>query len=841
MRVFELAKKIGMPTKELLNLLRKLDIKVSNHMSTLEESEVQTVMKKKDKPLAKVASKRAKTTKALSPAPLPAVEKKSRVLIKKKPTPEEIAAAEALFNKTEEVRKERSPAEPLAPAAQAEPLVPTPAGTEELVRAVSEEEKAAPSVLAEPVAAALAPLAPGAPKVIEPEGEKKGDKEKKKGKSDGWPEVKKELVSKLNKAKKGRKTHWEAEPQADAIAEVPAETRKWQDFKPIHRKEDRKSARRGAGTLLDITKPRKKVIKLYEGLTVKEFSELIGLKVPSIISKLMEMGRMATINQPIGLEEASLIADAFGVKAELISEKTEDEILNQSGPDDPASLLPRPPVITIMGHVDHGKTSLLDAIRQTKVTEGEAGGITQHIGAYTVTVGDKKVAFLDTPGHEAFTAMRARGAKVTDIVVLVVAADDGVMPQTIEAINHAKAANVPIIVAINKIDKPEANTERVKTALAEFELIPEAWGGKTIFAEVSAKKKIGLEALLEMILLQAEVLELKANPNKPVVGTIVEAKIDRGRGPVATVLVQEGTLRAGDAFVTGKHYGKVRALINDEGKKVSEAGPSTPVEVIGLDGVPQAGDTFVVVSDERIAKDVASSRSQRQRVIELSQYKRVTLDDLYQEIQEGIVKELNLIIKADVQGSAEALKESLEKLSTSAVKLRVIHRGVGGITESDVLLASASNAIIIGFNIRPDPKAQELAEREKVDLRPYTIIYDAIADVRAAMEGLLEPTYKERTLGRVEVRQVFSIPKQGTIAGGYVVDGVIARNSAGARVLRDNAVVYEGKLSSLRRFKDDVKEVQTGYECGVGIENFNDIKLGDVIEVYTFDKVAAKL
>ena len=583
------------------------------------------------------------------------------------------------------------------------------------------------------------------------------------------------------------------------------------------------------------------MIKLYEGLTVKEFSELIGLKVPSIISKLMEMGRMATINQPIGLEEASLIADAFGVKAELISEKTEDEILNQSGPDDPASLLPRPPVITIMGHVDHGKTSLLDAIRQTKVTEGEAGGITQHIGAYTVTVGDKKVAFLDTPGHEAFTAMRARGAKVTDIVVLVVAADDGVMPQTIEAINHAKAANVPIIVAINKIDKPEANTERVKTALAEFELIPEAWGGKTIFAEVSAKKKIGLEALLEMILLQAEVLELKANPNKPVVGTIVEAKIDRGRGPVATVLVQEGTLRAGDAFVTGKHYGKVRALITDEGKKVSEAGPSTPVEVIGLDGVPQAGDTFVVVSDERIAKDVASSRSQRQRVIELSQYKRVTLDDLYQEIQEGIVKELNLIIKADVQGSAEALKESLEKLSTSAVKLRVIHRGVGGITESDVLLASASNAIIIGFNIRPDPKAQELAEREKVDLRPYTIIYDAIADVRAAMEGLLEPTYKERTLGRVEVRQVFSIPKQGTIAGGYVVDGVIARNSAGARVLRDNAVVYEGKLSSLRRFKDDVKEVQTGYECGVGIENFNDIKLGDVIEVYTFDKVAAKL
>ena len=837
MRVFELAKKIGMPTKELMVLLRKMEIKVSNHMTALEENDVQTVLKKKDRPTAKVASKGAKAKASIPPPPT--VERKSRVLIKKKPTPEELAAAEALSAKVEEAQKEVAepeilpPIEPLAPVSEA-----TPVQTEEPVAAVSSEEKV---VLDLPGTVIPPPGVPPLAKPAEAESEKKGDKEKKKGKSDGRPEIKKELVSKLNKAKKGRKTHWEDEPQPDAIAEVPAETRKWQDFKPIHRKEDRKSARRGAGTLIDVTKPRRKVIKLYEGLTVKEFSELIGQKVPSIIAKLMEMGRMATINQPIGLDEASLIADAYGVKAEMVSDKTEDELLNPSGPEDPALLLPRPPVITIMGHVDHGKTSLLDAIRMTKVTEGEAGGITQHIGAYTVTVGEKKVAFLDTPGHEAFTAMRARGAKVTDIVVLVVAADDGVMPQTIEAINHAKAANVPIIVAINKIDKPEANLERVRNALSEFELIPEAWGGKTIFAEVSAKKKIGLESLLEMILLQAEVLELKANPNKPVVGTIVEAKIDRGRGPVATVLVQEGTLRVGDAFVTGTHYGKVRALIDDLGKKVIEAGPSTPVEVIGLDGVPQAGDTFVVVSDERIAKDVANSRSQRQRVIELSQYRRVTLDDLYQEIQEGTVKELNLIIKADVQGSAEALKESLEKLSTAAVKLRVIHRGVGGITESDVLLASASNAIIIGFNIRPETKAQELVDRENVDLRLYTIIYDAIADVRAAMKGLLEPTLKERSLGRVEVRQVFSIPKQGTIAGGYVTEGVIARNSAGARVLRDNVVVYEGKLSSLRRFKDDVKEVQTGYECGVGIENFGDIKVGDVIEVYTIDKVATKL
>jgi translation initiation factor IF-2 len=498
-------------------------------------------------------------------------------------------------------------------------------------------------------------------------------------------------------------------------------------------------------------------------------------------------------------------------------------------------------VVTIMGHVDHGKTSLLDAIRETKVAEGEAGGITQHIGAYTVTVHGKQVTFLDTPGHEAFTAMRARGAKVTDIVILVVAADDGVMPQTVEAIHHAKAAGVPLIVAMNKIDKPTANPDRVRNALSEHGLISEAWGGDTIMVEVSAKQKTGLDQLLEMILLQAEVLELKADPHQLAKGTVVEAKLERGRGPVATVLVQSGTLHVGDVFVVGAFSGKVRALINHTGSKVQQAGPSVPVEVIGLPGVPSAGDVFQAVKDERIAREIAEDRAHKQRAAELAGAGKVSLDDLFAKIQEGSVKELSLVIKADVQGSSEALATAIEKLPTEAVKIRVIHNGVGGITESDVLLAAASNAIIIGFNIRPEPKASDLAEKEHVDVRLYTIIYNALNDIKAAMEGLLEPTLKERVLGRAEVRQVFTVSKAGTIAGSYVIDGTITRASAGVRVIRDNVVVYQGRLGSLRRFKDDVREVQQGYECGIAVENFSDIKSGDVIEAYAIDKIAAKL
>ena len=501
----------------------------------------------------------------------------------------------------------------------------------------------------------------------------------------------------------------------------------------------------------------------------------------------------------------------------------------------------RPPVVAVLGHVDHGKTSLLDAIRQTKVTETEAGGITQHIGAYKVSLQGKDITFLDTPGHEAFTALRARGAKVTDIVVLVVAADDGVMPQTIEAIDHSKAANVPIIVAINKIDKPEANPARVRNELAERGIVSEEWGGQNIFVEVSAKKKIGIEHLLEMILLQAEVMELKANPNRPARGTIIEAKLDKGRGPVATVLIQSGTLRVGDAFVAGSASGKVRALIDDTGKKINEAGPSTPVEIIGFSEVPTAGDVFTCVEDEKKARQIALARLQKQRLAEAARHKKLTLDELYSKIKEGQIKELGIVIKGDVQGSVEAIRSALEGITHPEVKVRVIHAAVGGINESDVMLATASNAIIIGFNVRPELKASQLAEKEGVDIRLYNIIYDAIEDVKKALEGMLEPTLKEKVLGRAEVRQTFQVSRLGTIAGCYVIDGMISRASDGIRVIRDNIVVYEGKLASLKRFKEDVKEAQTGYECGIMIENFNDLKVGDILENYIIEKIAAKL
>jgi translation initiation factor IF-2 len=645
------------------------------------------------------------------------------------------------------------------------------------------------------------------------------------------------LKEKLKKHKKPGRS------RDDEEVKFREDAARWQDLRaiPVHRRDER-SRHLQPSAAVEVTKPRKKVIKLTPGLTVKDFAELVGQRPADIIRKLMELGQMLTLNQPMNMDVALLVADGLGLKAEVSADKQGEDLLEAAESAGQEVMELRPPVVTIMGHVDHGKTSLLDAIRQTKVTEQEAGGITQHIGAYVVQAHDKRITFLDTPGHEAFTAMRARGAKITDIVILVVAADDGVMPQTVEAIDHATAANVPIIVAINKIDKPGANPERVKHALAEHNLIPEAWGGQTIFVEVSAKQKVGLDALLEMILLQSEVLELKADPRRRAKGAVVEAKLDRGRGPVATVLVQNGTLRMGDVFVVGTFSGRVRALITDTGAKVSEAGPSMPVEVIGLPGVPAAGDPFVVVPDERVAREVAEARLQKQRTAELAAGAgRVTLDDLYARIKEGDVKELSLVIKSDVQGSAEALSEAVQKLSTAAVKLRVIHSGVGGITETDVLLASASRAIIIGFNIRPEPKATALAEREGVDIRLYTIIYDAIADIKAAMEGLLEPTLKERILGRAEVRQVFNIPKAGAIAGCYVLEGTISRASAGVRVVRDHVVIYEGKLGSLRRFKDDVREVQQGYECGIGVENFNDVKPGDVLEVYTVDKVAAKL
>ncbi|WP_437178070.1 translation initiation factor IF-2 [Geomonas diazotrophica] len=594
----------------------------------------------------------------------------------------------------------------------------------------------------------------------------------------------------------------------------------------------------GRKTEITVPKAIKRIIKISESITVGELAKRMGIKATDLIRALMKLGVMATINHPLDFDTATLLATDFGYEIENVALDV-DELL-EAEPDAPEAMQKRPPVVTIMGHVDHGKTSLLDAIRQANVIAGEAGGITQHIGAYDVELKGQKITFLDTPGHEAFTAMRARGAKVTDIVILVVAADDGVMPQTREAVNHSKAAGVPIIVAINKIDKPEANPSKVKQELMEFGLVSEEWGGETIFVEVSAKKRINLESLLEMVLLQADVLELKANPDKTARGTVVEAKLDKGRGPVATVLVQEGTLRAGDYFVAGIHFGRVRAMQNDRGEKVNAAGPAMPVEVIGFNGVPDAGDIFVAMTDEKQAKEIANHRQMKLRESELAKHSKLSLEQLYEKIQKGEVKDLNTIVKGDVQGSVEAVAESLRKLTTDAIRLNVLHASVGAITETDVNLASASNAIILGFNVRPEVKAAALAEKEGVDVRLYNIIYDAVDDIKKAMEGLLEPTFKEKYLGRAEIREVFSVPKAGMVAGSYVTDGKIIRN-AQVRLLRDNVVVFEGKLGSLRRFKDDVKEVATGYECGMSLENYNDIKVGDIFECFEMEKVAGKL
>ena len=585
-------------------------------------------------------------------------------------------------------------------------------------------------------------------------------------------------------------------------------------------------------TEITVPKASKRIVKISEVISVGDLARVMGVKAGEVIKKLMGLGMMATINQILDADTATLIASEFDHQIENVAFDVEGALeVEHQIEDAETALLPRPPVVTIMGHVDHGKTSLLDAIRSTNVTAQEAGGITQHIGAYHVQVDGRGVTFLDTPGHEAFTAMRARGAKVTDIVVLVVAADDGVMPQTVEAINHARAAEVPIIVAINKIDKPDANLERVKRGLSEHGLVSEEWGGDALFVPISAKTKEGIPHLLEMLLLQADVLEVKANPNKLARGTIIEAKLDRGRGPVATVLVQEGTLRVGDSFVCGVFHGKVRAMIDDLGQKIEAAPPAFPVEILGLQGVPQAGDSFVALTDEGKARQVAEYRHGKQRESELVKTSKVSLDDLYQQIKTGDVKELRVVLKTDVHGSVEALTEAMNRLSNNEVKLRVIHGSVGGITESDILLAAASNAIVIGFNVRPEAKGANLAAQEGVDVRLYTIIYEAIADLKAAMEGMLEPTYREQIHGRVEVREIFNVQSVGAVAGCHVNEGKVTRSSL-IRLLRDQVVVHEGKLGSLKRFKDDVREVAAGYECGLALEGFQDVKKGDVIEAY---------
>ncbi len=833
-RVHELAKKVGMESKDLIAVLDKMGIKDKTPSSGLDEKETKSLVERLK--AVRKEKEKIKKEKPATPAAL-AISKEERL--------KKAAALIGKFSSTLEKPGTRPKPAPIPPAPKtampAPPVIP-PAGMQPS-EAKTEPQKTAPETAARPgqqpatAAAVTRPSAqrpgfsarrtatPFAP-VLEPS---------------LFPPAAPAPVPGAKPGKKKWQKKGEGRDERD-FREKPT-FKKLPDLKTLpsgkrsHRKDDRHAVHTDLG---DITKPRKKVVKIQEGCTIKEFAEVIGQKVGDIIKKLITMGVMATQNQTMDMDAALLIAEDFGIKAEVTTIETAEDVLEEKA-DTAESQVPRPPVVTIMGHVDHGKTSLLDSIRETNVVSKEAGGITQHIGAYQVSLKGKNITFLDTPGHEAFTAMRARGAKVTDIVILVVAADDGVMPQTREAVNHSKAAGVPIIVAINKIDKPDAKPDRVKQELSDMELIPEEWGGQTIFCEVSAKKKIGIEHLLEMVLIQADVLELKANPDKMARGTIVEAKLDRGRGPVATVLVQSGTLKQSDIFVSGTQFGRVRALINDKGDRVDAAGPAVPVEVIGFSGVPAAGERFVVLDEERKARSVAEFRLNKQRSAEMASMKKVTLEDLHSQIQEGTVKELNIVLKADVQGSAGALVDALEKLSTPAVKLKVIHNSVGAINETDVMLAAASNAIIIGFNIRPEPKAADIAQREGVDIRLYNIIYNIIDDIKAAMEGLLEPTLKERVLGRAEVRQTFHVSKVGTIAGCYVLDGTISRQSDGVRVVRDNVTVYEGKLHSLKRFKDDVREVQAGYECGLGIENFNDIKVGDIVEAYAVEKIAAKL
>ena len=579
-------------------------------------------------------------------------------------------------------------------------------------------------------------------------------------------------------------------------------------------------------------------VVLEDSITVQDLAGQLGKKATDVIMKLMTMGVMATINQELDVDTATIIAEEFGATVEVKVSKEEELFTDIE--DAPEDLQHRPPVVTIMGHVDHGKTSLLDMIRSTHVTSTEAGGITQHIGAYQVETHGQKITFLDTPGHEAFTAMRARGAQITDIAILVVAADDGVMPQTIEAIDHAKAAKVPIIVAVNKIDKPEADPERIKQELTNYGLVPEEWGGDTIMVPVSAKKGVGIDDLLDMILLVAEMAELKANPNRNAKGKVIESKLDKGRGPVATLLVQAGTLHVGDFLIVGTTQGRIRAMFDYKGRSLKTAGPSMPVEILGLNEVPEAGDDYIAVDNEKLAKQVADKRQKEKHQQEIARNTKVSLEDLFAQIKEGEIKELNIVLKADVQGSIEAIRQSLEKLGNDEVRVNIIRTAVGGIREADVMLAAASNALIIGFNVRPDANARKLAEKEEIQINTYRVIYEAIEDVKAALSGMLDPDIKEVELGQAEIRSIFKVPKVGAVAGCYITEGKFTR-AARVRVVRDGVVIHEGNLASLKRFKDDVKEVASGFECGLSIERFNDIKEGDILEAYTFEEVKRAL
>lgn len=863
-KIYKLATELNLSSETIIEFLKKKGFEVKSHMSIVSDDMMKAIMShfKKEKDVAERHQRKVqefRTSRKKEPA-----EK-----VEKKEPKEEVPA------KPVEVAVAVEEPEPAPVAVESAPAVETPAEAigptvtriePEVAPVVEEEEKkpelkvaAREKVPQTPLeeAAARAPRGltikgkidlTARPAVSEEtaEAEEKKKKKKKKKlreevkKGKEAPVVEDDLKVKARKKKKIRHTEVDEVEVEKAIRETLAEMDdSTVSQRAAFRKKKKREREEEEQRLLEEQERLKTHLRVTEFVTVGELANLMRVSVAEVIQKIMGLGIMASINQRLDKDTIQLVADEFGFQVDFEEEFTDEALLDQEDPEE--SLQPRPPVVTIMGHVDHGKTSLLDYIRTSNVVAGEAGGITQHIGAYEVTLDSgKQITFLDTPGHEAFTAMRARGAQVTDIVVLVVAADDSVMPQTVEAISHAQAAGVPMIVAINKIDKPEANPDRIRQQLSEKGVLVEEWGGKYQSVEISARTGKNVDLLLEKILLEAEVLNLRANPNRHARGVVIEAQLDKGKGIVATVLVQKGTLRVGDSFVSGIWSGRVRAMFDERGNRVEAAKPSQPVQVIGFDGIPQAGDTFVVLPSEREAREISLKRQQLKREQDFRQRHMVTLDDLSKQIQEGQVKDLPMIVKGDVDGSVEALSDALMKLSTSEVKVRVIHKGVGGISESDVLLAAASRAVIIGFHVRPNLNARRLAEQEEVEIRLYNIIYDAINDVKNALEGLLAPTVSEEVTATVEVRETFKIPKVGMIAGCYVKDGTIARNNK-VRLVRDGIVVYDGTIASLKRFKDDVREVAEGFECGIGLEGFNDIKVGDIIESYKIVETKRKL
>jgi translation initiation factor IF-2 len=859
-RLYELAKDLNVSPKDLVNKVRAMGIEVANHMSHLEAVDVDrvrraidrerlenleevrlndTVIRRRSKSAAGGAAARpAAPAPAAAPPPPAAPQPAARAPEPPPPAPvaAEVAAPKPAPREPEVVERPAPPKPVAAPppvAAAPPPSAPVAAAAAPSVTAKPSEAEAAPKpvikTIPQPVVTGSAATGafiqlPGVPRP---------------GEQPAGPRYEiKDRDEELRRLGRGAPVMRQPGPGRNQFGRP--------GFGPggrpggIPKKRVAAAGKKLKQTQITTPAEHKRVIRMSDTIAVAELAKKMAVQGREIIKKLWALGMMeANINRDIDLDTATLIATEFGYQIESTAFR-EDEVLEAAEEENPEDLVPRAPVVTIMGHVDHGKTSLLDAIRKANVAAGEAGGITQHIGAYKVSSERGDVVFLDTPGHEAFTAMRARGAQMTDIVVLVVAADDGPMPQTIEAINHAKEAQVPIVVAINKIDKPGANPDQIRNKLSEHDLVSEEWGGTTIFVPVSAKTKEGIDKLLEMLSLQAELLELKANPNKAAKGHVVEARLDRARGAISTILVEEGTLHVGDLVVAGEYSGKIRAMLGDKGQTITDAGPSTPVEVLGLDGVPDAGEIFNVVSDEKAAKSLVEHRHEARRKKELAGSGRVSLENILDKIKSGDVKEVKVVLKADVQGSIEAIANALTKLSTDSVGVNVISTGVGGITESDVSLAKASSAIVVGFNVRPAGKAQQMAEQEGVDIKLYQVIYDAIDDVKKAMVGMLAPISREKVMGKAEVRQVFTIPKAGTIAGSFVIEGKISRK-AQLRLVRDSVVIYTGKVGSLRRFKDDVSEVSQGYECGLSIEGYNDVRQGDIIEAFEIETIAPTL